>query len=542
MTYFFGNIMPAIEKADDKKDVMLGFNFYVNSDSIISSIRIWRNETKPTTFPLFIWDQDGKLIYQSTISVGKSRNWHTKKLAQPIAIKANVRYTIGYFSKRGGYPVTQNAGLNNAGVFNYAKEMPRQSYKDSNYFIDADVTVKWQPPQFTVHPQSATIAANEFVTLKAAASGSQPIRYTWQKHIAGTWQEIGTGPSITVNEIGKYRCVASNEIGICASNIAELKFELRKPPVILQQPDLNIEVYVGNTLTLNVVAENATRWQWYTLTDGTWQPIANGNEPTLVLENMQQAQSGMLVHCACSNDAGTVFSNTSSIVVRDNAKVHGQDINAYNTGAILSPLKVVTNICFASEAPNGVYDSLDMRAGIVIDAPVKLINCYIHSQVKTNGHWTVLTNCTIRPDEVADWCLGDENFYALRCHISNGSDGVRAGGGTLGSTLRECYIRCATQSEQDHNDGVQNYAGVGDLTLLANNIDISNMPGANAAFMAADNAKGHCILQDNFFAGGGWTVRLYEDMSYTLSGNVIIAGQFGPVAIYNPNNRPIIGI
>lgn len=223
------------------------------------------------------------------------------------------------------------------------------------------------------------------------------------------------------------------------------------------------------------------------------------------------------------------------------AALHGRDITLDNTGPAAAgyALTDVTTPALASQAPGGVWTGKRFTRGITIDAPVTLVGCEIVGTIDTHGHITRLEWCSIAPATPGDWALGPENFSAYRTRLAGCSDGARANGGTKGSSLVECHIRCASQSAQDHNDGIQNYGGSGAVVVLRCNISVAGLPGANAALFSADGATGSTSWVDNLIAGGGYALRAYEDTSYVIRGNEIVDGSwgFGPVAMFNPNGR-----
>lgn len=224
--------------------------------------------------------------------------------------------------------------------------------------------------------------------------------------------------------------------------------------------------------------------------------------------------------------------------------LHGRAITLASTGPAAGghALTDVTTKALASQAPGGVFTGKRFRAGIVIDAPVRLVGCQVDGVILNypGEHFVQLEWCHVEPGSPGDHAIGYGNFRAYRTRLLGCSDGARMNGGAGGSTLVECYVRCAAQGVVDHNDGTQNHAGSGSVTVERCNISVEGLPGANAALFSADNAKGHTIWRDNLLAGGGYVIRAYEDTGYEITGNDIVDSSwvFGPVATFNPNDRP----
>lgn len=237
---------------------------------------------------------------------------------------------------------------------------------------------------------------------------------------------------------------------------------------------------------------------------------------------------------------------TPPVTLPPAGSVHGRDVTLAGTGPAAGgyALADVTSQARASQAPGGVFTGKRFRAGLVIDAPVKLIGCQVDGVLLNypGGHYVELEWCHVEPAPPGDHAIGYDNFRAYRTRLLGCSDGARMNGGAKGSTLVECYVRCKSQSGSDHNDGTQNYAGSGTVTVERCNISVAGLSGANAALFSADNAKGHTVWRDNFLAGGGYVIRAYEDTSYEVTGNEVVDGSwtFGPAHVVNPNKRAFV--
>jgi endonuclease/exonuclease/phosphatase family metal-dependent hydrolase len=104
-------------------------------------------------------------------------------------------------------------------------------------------------PTFNVQPQSQTAAAGEMVQFNAAASGNPAPVYQWQFNGTNLIGQTGltlTLNSVTTNQGGSYRVVATNSQGSATSEVATLTVTLPVPGVSL--------------LTYNVKGNGATNW------------------------------------------------------------------------------------------------------------------------------------------------------------------------------------------------------------------------------------------------------------------------------------------
>jgi hypothetical protein len=174
----------------------------------------------------------------------------------------------------------------------------------------ATLTVLSVAPYFTVNPVGATLVAGSSRTFTGQANGSQPISYQWQ--LNGTNLPGATATSLaltglTIADSGAYTLLAANIAGVSTSAVAQL--------TIYQNATLlstlsNQVVQVGDTVELAVSAGGTQPLGYIWQFNG--QPIPGAN-PTLVLSNVQPAQSGFY-RVTVTNQYGSV-SSTSRVSV-----------------------------------------------------------------------------------------------------------------------------------------------------------------------------------------------------------------------------------
>jgi hypothetical protein len=128
--------------------------------------------------------------------------------------------------------------------------------------------------------------------------------------------------------------------------------------------------------------------------------------------------------------------------------------------------------------------------------------------------------------------IGSTNYSITRVNAHGCSDGPRlAGTGPI--LIQDSWIHDLSNLPGDHGDGIQAY-GLNGGTVTVRHNTISG--GSNAAFFTADGATGDMYIDDNLMAGGGFTLRVYDN-HVRVRNNLIVKNsyQFGPVHAYaNP--------
>jgi hypothetical protein len=124
--------------------------------------------------------------------------------------------------------------------------------------------------------------------------------------------------------------------------------------------------------------------------------------------------------------------------------------------------------------------------------------------------------------------VGFSDYTLIRVDMHSCTDGPRVSGGAA-IVIRDSFIHDLSNLPGDHGDGIQCYGGKGPMTIVHNTIH----GGTNAAFMTADHCSGPLLLDRNLFIGGGYSLRLYDNVA-TVTNNVFVKGSssFGPVHIY----------
>jgi len=178
----------------------------------------------------------------------------------------------------------------------------------------AHLTVLIELPVITEQPHSQAVVAGGSASFSVTATGSPPLRFQWQfegANIAGATNATLVLQNVSASQVGLYTVVVSNEAGSVTSAAASLT--LLQAPRIVTQPKAE-NVVMGDTVHLRVVAEGSEplSYQWYK----DYTPLAGANQASLLLTNVQTAQSGSY-QVEVSNAAGSCFSYSVKFLVID---------------------------------------------------------------------------------------------------------------------------------------------------------------------------------------------------------------------------------
>jgi alpha-tubulin suppressor-like RCC1 family protein len=173
-------------------------------------------------------------------------------------------------------------------------------------------------PYFTLNPANASLVAGSSNTFTSLANGSQPISYQWQH--SGTNLPGATGTALaltalTIADSGTYALRASNIGGASTSAVAQLTIYQN---AVLLTGLSNKVVQVGDNVVLAVSATGSQPLGY------TWRfngiPYLNPPGPTLVINNVQAADSGFYV-VTVTNQFGSVSSTSRVSVVNSPSAV-----------------------------------------------------------------------------------------------------------------------------------------------------------------------------------------------------------------------------
>lgn len=181
---------------------------------------------------------------------------------------------------------------------------------DSALSNPAVLTV-YQLPSFITHPAGQTVNAGQSVTFSAEATGIPTPTYKWQKDgadIPGATTANYSIPSVTAQDAGSYRAVATNLGGSTYSNAAQL--QLATAPVLVTSPTTQ-RVVAGGTATFaaSFTGTPTPTLQWYK--DGALLQGATNSSYTVVTTATSDAG---LFSVTATNMAGGASGSASLIV------------------------------------------------------------------------------------------------------------------------------------------------------------------------------------------------------------------------------------
>jgi hypothetical protein len=287
--------------------------------------------------------------------------------------------------------------------------------------------------------------------------------------------------------------------------------------------------------------------------------VATVGDLSYTVTGLSDATDYTFAVAAVDNSGGispqsTVLSTTLQIVIPVTDVTHGSEISTGNTGVLayfdaalgrtllLSDLTVHTAKVTISSlvSTGGTLTKHDFQGGVIIDRAVTFVACKFYGATTIGVTSTVTFNWCTGTSKIGgvagDYTLGYGHFAAYRCQLGGNSDGIKAGGNC---TVVECYIRTQGQDALDHNDGMQDSGGHGPVTIQRCNIDArpqNALGGANGALFTADAATGLMTWEDNWLAGGAYTIRCYENATYVVQGNQVLSGSFSA----SPAHRAVI--
>jgi len=167
-------------------------------------------------------------------------------------------------------------------------------------------------PVINTPPGNIATRIGSDVTFTVTATGAAPLRYQWLFN--GIPMPDGTTSSLTLrglqdDQVGFYSVEVSNPLGTVRSPAARL--EILPRPTIEQHPAGQASL-VGGSAYFAVRAFGAAPLTYQWLFNGV--PIPGATNATLLLENLQAAQTGYY-YVRISDAAGAIFSQLALLVV-----------------------------------------------------------------------------------------------------------------------------------------------------------------------------------------------------------------------------------
>jgi hypothetical protein len=196
---------------------------------------------------------------------------------------------------------------------------------------------------------------------------------------------------------------------------------------------------------------------------------------------------------------------------------------------------------------NQVISGLDISGDVSVEAPGVVIK---NSRIRGSGSFGIFVrtgSATISDTEISGFENGiaGDNWTATRVNIHDlTDDGVKLGSNVL---LQDSWIHNLTPSPGAHSDGGQMQAGVTNLVVRNNVIDVASASTSNAAlFLAPDlgpSTNGPVTIDGNWLDGGNYILFCVDGNNgqYFVKNISIKNNKFGRNGRYGPSrvNVPI---
>ena len=207
--------------------------------------------------------------------------------------------------------------------------------------------------------------------------------------------------------------------------------------------------------------------------------------------------------------------------------------NASNTGVPAGITLTLVNGDVTLTTDGQVFDGYDVSGKVYVQANnVKISRSRIRNGIQIRD-WEGYSGLQVSDSELGpttgsggDDGIAFSSYSCLRCNIHNFSDGGKINGNVL---IQDSYLHDLWQLSGDHNDGLQNYAGSGDLTLRHNTIDghpTNTSDFGNAAIFSADYPTGTITVDNNLLSGGQFTLQALDNATYVVTNNHFVRNSY----------------
>lgn len=151
----FGAMAPTNTNTAETAPVTLGTRFTSSKDGFITGVRFYKGVTNTGTHVGSLYDSSGRALAQATFTNEASSGWQSVSFANAVPITKGTAYVAAYYAPNGGYAADQyffgyrsyssgtltafgGSGADNVnGVFADGQRFPNDTYKQTNYYVDA---------------------------------------------------------------------------------------------------------------------------------------------------------------------------------------------------------------------------------------------------------------------------------------------------------------------------------------------------------------------------------------------------------------------
>jgi polygalacturonase len=361
---------------------------------------------------------------------------------------------------------------------------------------NAVLTVNTNPaaPLFITQPASLHVYAGDTATFTAAAVGTQPITYQWNKNtvpISGANSSALTLTNVQPSDAGTYTVVASNSLSATTSTNAVLTVTLKSPPLLPNIPTnvFNVTNFgaLGDGVTNNAAAIQSTINAAAAAGGGTVEIPSAGSLSTylsgpIVLSNKVNLKidvGAMLQMLPRSSWPGTTtfISGTTlhDVEISGLGTVDGQGTNWW------FPL--------AGSRPN--FISFSGCTNVLIQDVTLQNPPTFHLMLKGNNAGITIQGMTINtPGDSPNtdgMDLASTNVLIRNCFISDGDDNIEIGGSALTADITVSNCTFGT----GHGVSIGSITSGGVHDIIVSNCAFDGT--VNGIRMKSDNDRGGLI-------------------------------------------------
>jgi hypothetical protein len=188
------------------------------------------------------------------------------------------------------------------------------------------------PPAITTQPANQAVTIGQTATFAAAASGTSPLSYQWQKNatnIAGATSASYTTPATTSTDSGaQFRVMVTNSAGSATSNSATLTVNAVAGAPTITTPPASQTVTVGQTATFSATAGGTPTLSYQ------WQKgganISGATATSYTTPATALTDSGTTFDVVVTNSIGSVTSSSATLTVRPVITASTIDVITYH--------------------------------------------------------------------------------------------------------------------------------------------------------------------------------------------------------------------
>ncbi len=365
--------------------------------------------------------------------------------------------------------ILTNVQPGNAGTYSVIVSNAIGSVTSTNNAV-LNVNTNPAAPVFISQPASLHVYAGDSASFTAAAVGTQPITYQWNKNgspISGATTTSLNLTNVQPADAGTYAMVASNSVGTTSSTNATLAVTLRSPPLLPGIPTNQYNVIdfgaVGDGVTNNAAAIQKTIYAAAGAGGGTVEipsagtlstylsgPIVLSNNVNLMIDVGAMLQ--MLPRSSWPNTATFISGNSlHDVEISGLGTIDGQGTNWWFPQASSRPYFISFSAC-----TNVLVQDVTLQ-----NPPT------FHLLLKGNNAGVTIQGITINtPGDSPNtdgMDLASTNVLIRNCFISDGDDNIEIGGSDLAADIT--VSNCTFGTGHGVSIGSITSGGVHDLTV-----------------------------------------------------------------------------